>query len=56
MKSAIADITHLKKRGLGYGVFNTVYGVSIFLGSAFLGYLIKINYKFAIFFIHFLFN
>jgi len=53
MKSAIADITHFKKRGLGYGVFNTVYGVSIFLGSAFLGYLIKINYKFAIFFIIF---
>jgi len=37
MKSAIADLTPLKKRGTGYGVFNTVYGLAIFIGSAITG-------------------
>jgi len=35
MKSAIADITPLGKRGTGYGVFNAAYGLAIFIGSAF---------------------
>jgi MFS-type transporter involved in bile tolerance (Atg22 family) len=39
MKSAIADITPLKKRGTGYGVFNAAYGLAIFIGSAFTGLL-----------------
>jgi len=39
MKSAIADLTPLKKRGTGYGIFNTVYGLAIFIGSAFTGLL-----------------
>lgn len=37
MKSAIADITPMKKRGTGYGIFNTAYGLGIFLGSAAMG-------------------
>ena len=37
MKSAIADLTPLKKRGTGYGIFNTVYGLAIFIGSALIG-------------------
>ncbi|MDD5560696.1 MAG: MFS transporter [Candidatus Omnitrophica bacterium] len=39
MKSAIADLTPLKKRGTGYGIFNTAYGLAIFIGSAIIGLL-----------------
>jgi len=39
MRSAIADITSLAKRGTGYGIFNTAYGLAVFLGSALLGFL-----------------
>ena len=39
MKSAIADLTPLKKRGTGYGIFNTAYGLAILIGSAFCGLL-----------------
>ncbi len=39
MRSAIADITPLSKRGTGYGFFNTSYGLAVFLGSALLGFL-----------------
>lgn len=39
MKSAIADLTPLKKRGTGYGIFNTTYGLAMFIGSAFMGFM-----------------
>ncbi len=39
MKSAIADLTPLKKRGTGYGVFNTAYGLAILIGSTIIGIL-----------------
>lgn len=39
MKSAIADLTPLRKRGTGYGIFNFAYGLSIFFGSALIGLL-----------------
>jgi len=39
MRSAIADITSLKKRGTGYGFFSFSYGVAMFLGSVLLGFL-----------------
>jgi Major Facilitator Superfamily len=39
MKSAIADLTPLKKRGTGYGIFNAAYGLAIFIGSAITGLL-----------------
>ena len=39
MKSAIADLTPLKKRGTGYGIFNAAYGLAIFIGSALSGLL-----------------
>jgi hypothetical protein len=39
MKSAIADITPMKKRGTGYGIFNTAYGLAIFAGSSIMGLL-----------------
>ena len=39
MKSAIADLTPLPKRGTGYGIFNAAYGLAIFIGSALTGLL-----------------
>lgn len=39
MRSAIADITPLEKRGTGYGLFNATYGLGVFLGSFLLGFL-----------------
>lgn len=39
MRSAIADITSLAKRGTGYGIFNTAYGAAMLAGSVLLGFL-----------------
>jgi hypothetical protein len=39
MKAGIADITSIRKRGTGYGIFNMMYGVAIFIGSATAGFL-----------------
>jgi hypothetical protein len=39
MKAGIADITSIRKRGTGYGIFNMIYGIAIFLGSAAAGFL-----------------
>ncbi len=39
MRSAIADISPLEKRGTGYGIFNTTYGLAVFLGSYLIGFL-----------------
>jgi len=39
MRSAIADITPLKKRGTGYGIFTTSYGFALFMGSVLVGVL-----------------
>jgi hypothetical protein len=39
MKAGIADITSIRKRGTGYGIFNMLYGVAIFIGSATAGFL-----------------
>jgi MFS family permease len=43
MKAAIADITSLKKRGTGYGIFNTSYGIAMFSGSALAGVLYEMS-------------
>jgi MFS family permease len=43
MKSAIADLTPLKKRGTGYGIFNTGYGLAMFIGSSLMGLLYDIS-------------
>jgi predicted MFS family arabinose efflux permease len=39
MKAGIADITSIRKRGTGYGIFNMIYGIAIFAGSAAAGFL-----------------
>jgi MFS family permease len=39
MKSAIADITPLKKRGTGYGILNVAYGLAMLAGGIVMGFL-----------------
>lgn len=43
MRSSIADITPMNKRGTGYGVFNTVYGLALLGGSSLMGWLYDFN-------------
>ena len=43
MRSAIADITPVARRGTAYGVFNAGYGMAIFIGSAVMGLLYDIS-------------
>jgi MFS family permease len=43
MKSAIADITPLSKRGTGYGIFNTAYGVAMLASGAVMGLLYEFS-------------
>ncbi|MEM4360859.1 MAG: MFS transporter [Candidatus Anstonellaceae archaeon] len=43
MKAAITDLIPSIKLGFGYGIFNAVYGLSIFFGSIVSGYLYEIS-------------
>ncbi len=48
MKSAIADITPIKKRGTGYGIFNTAYGLALFASSSLMGLLYDVGIQYVI--------
>ncbi|MFA5319598.1 MAG: MFS transporter [Candidatus Omnitrophota bacterium] len=50
MRSAIADITPLAKRGLGYGIFNTSYGLAMLVGASLQGLLYTRSVKLMIVF------
>jgi len=39
LRAAIADFTHISKRGTSYGIFNTIYGGSLFAGNFAVGIL-----------------
>lgn len=39
MRAAIADITTIGNRGKAYGIFNTVYGLSMLIGGVVMGFL-----------------
>jgi MFS family permease len=39
MKAGIADMTALRKRGTGYGIFNSAYGLATLIGSVAIGAL-----------------
>jgi MFS family permease len=43
MRCAIADITPFYKRGTGFGIFNTGYGLALLIGSALMGWLYDLN-------------
>jgi len=38
LRAAVADYTHISKRGTAYGIFNTIYGAAWFVGSAAIGW------------------
>jgi len=48
MRAAVADITPMKKRGTGYGIFTTTYGVALFIGSTLVGVLYDYSITFLI--------
>jgi MFS family permease len=48
MRAAIADLTSLKKRGTGYGIFNTAYGLCMFVSASIMGWLYEINIAYII--------
>jgi len=50
MKSAIADLTPIKKRGTGYGIFNASYGLAMFAGSAIMGIMYDYSIPLLVFF------
>lgn len=43
MRAAIADMSSVHRRGLAYGIFNTTYGASWFLGGTLMGVLYEIS-------------
>ena len=43
LKAGVADLTSLRKRGTGFGVFYTVYGLALFGGSTLAGVLYSIS-------------
>ena len=42
-RAAVADLTGIAKRGLGYGVFSTLYGLGFLISGAVLGYLLDLS-------------
>jgi len=50
MRSAIADLSSLKQRGMAYGIFNTVYGLAWFVGSATVGFLYEVSLFYVVLF------
>jgi MFS family permease len=43
LRAAVADYTHISKRGTAYGILNTVYGAAWFAGSVTMGMLYEFN-------------
>jgi len=43
MKAKISDITPVSKRSLGYGVFQTIFGLGLFLSGSIFGLFIDLN-------------
>jgi MFS family permease len=44
MRASIADVVSLRKRGTGYGIFNTSFGLALMIGSIIFGFIIA-NYE-----------
>jgi MFS family permease len=45
MRAAIADLVPIERRGSAYGIFNTLYGLSLFIGSAAMGFLYEVSIR-----------
>ncbi|MFZ5500762.1 MAG: MFS transporter, partial [Candidatus Micrarchaeota archaeon] len=50
VRAAIADLVPRSKLGLAFGLFNTFYGLSWFVGSALMGVLYDISTTMLVFF------
>jgi len=50
MRAAIADLTPVERRGFAYGIFNTAYGASWFLGALLMGLLYELSMNYLILF------
>ncbi|HOP66704.1 MAG TPA: MFS transporter [Methanoregulaceae archaeon] len=51
LRAAVADYTHISKRGTAYGILNTVYGAAWFAGSVTMGMLYEFNISLLIAFV-----
>lgn len=51
LRAAVADYTHISKRGTVYGIFNTVYGVSWLIGSTLIGLLYTMSVSYLIIYV-----
>lgn len=50
MRAAVADLVHPERRGFAYGIFNTLYGISLFLGGTLMGILYSISTQWLVLF------
>jgi MFS family permease len=50
MRAAIADITPLSRKGTGYGIFNTLYGLAWLVGGGLMGLFYEISLFYLILF------
>ena len=50
MRAAISNMVNINNRGFAYGIFNTAYGISWFLGSALMGILYDVSILYLVFF------
>lgn len=51
MRAAIADLVPVERRGSAYGIFNTLYGLSLFIGSSAMGFLYEFSTNYLIIFV-----
>ncbi|MCM8807052.1 MAG: MFS transporter [Candidatus Omnitrophica bacterium] len=45
LRAVIADLVRISQRGFVYGIFNTIYGFGLFIGSGIVGFLYERNFK-----------
>lgn len=48
LRAAIGEMVSPERRGTAYGLFNAIYGLSWFLGSAFIGFLYDISISYVV--------
>jgi len=51
MRAAIADLVPVERRGSAYGIFNTFYGLSLFVGGSVMGLLYDFSISYLIIFV-----
>ncbi|MCM8757671.1 MAG: MFS transporter [Candidatus Omnitrophica bacterium] len=48
MRAEVADLVSIEKRGLAYGIFNSLYGLGIFLSLSIMGFLYRFSFNYII--------